>query len=133
MFWSGIAVSRMPRSRNGETTPRHAEKTISAQTSVSFSRYSWNSRPIRFRFARRTAGSAGRSTFSRGVNELRGPGIAKNGTGEVRGGLGRRAERLCRRRAGGLYAPAARELPLEQLVRLLAVERQVIRPFGSIT
>jgi hypothetical protein len=34
---SGIAVSRIPRSRNGDTMPRHAERKISPQTTKSLS------------------------------------------------------------------------------------------------
>ena len=38
-LFSGIATSRMSRSRNGETTPRPAETTISTRTVVSRARY----------------------------------------------------------------------------------------------
>ncbi len=38
MFPSGIATSSTSRSRNGETTPIAAEKTISAQTAASRAR-----------------------------------------------------------------------------------------------
>src|SRR5262249_45500340 len=106
MFWLGSAVSRMPRSRNGETMPSPAETTISAQTTASFRRYSRNSRAMRRRFARRTAGSAGRSIFSWGVTAPRNPGIATT----VAAGL-----------CGALRARGALELLPEQDVRLLAV------------
>ena len=57
---SPIAFSR-PRSRNAGTTPSAAAKTISASTAASRSLYGTKSRAMRRRFARRTAGSAGRS------------------------------------------------------------------------
>ena len=59
-FWSPIACRRS-RSRNAGTTPSAAETRISASTTASRRRYGRKSRAIRFRFARRTAGSAGRS------------------------------------------------------------------------
>ena len=52
---------RRSRSRNAGTTPSAAAKTISARTAESRSLYGTKSRTIRRRFARRTAGSAGRS------------------------------------------------------------------------
>src|SRR5262245_64128869 len=64
-------------------------------------------------FALRTAGSAGRSTFSCGVNALRGPGMKK------RYSLGGAGTAPRPRRA--LRAGREPELPLEQLVGLLAV------------
>ena len=71
---SGIAVSRIARSRNGETTPSAEEKTISPSTAESFRQYGRNRRETRRRFALRTAGSAGRSGFS-AVMKLRKPGM----------------------------------------------------------
>ena len=56
------------RSRNAGITPRPDEIRISTVTTVSFAQYGRNSRPIRRRFAWRTALSAGRSTGSRGEN-----------------------------------------------------------------
>jgi hypothetical protein len=60
-FSSGIATSSTSRRRNGEMTPTAAEKTMSAQTAPRRSLYGPKSRMIRRKFARRTAGSAGRS------------------------------------------------------------------------
>ena len=108
-------MSRISRSRNGETTPRHAETTISPQTTISLSLYSRKSRPIRRRFALRTAGSAGRSTFSGGVNELRRSGHAET----VQPGC--RAQACAARPDRGLLAGGALELLLQQRVGLLAV------------
>src|SRR4051812_34286124 len=48
-------------SRKAGTTPSPAEMTIRSRTPPSRSLYGANSRPMRFRFARRTSGSAGRS------------------------------------------------------------------------
>ena len=59
-FLSPIACRRS-RSRKAGTTPSAAEIRISASTTASRRRYGRNSRAIRFRFARRTAGSSGRS------------------------------------------------------------------------
>ena len=52
---------RRSRSRKAGTTPSAAETRINPSTTPSRRRYGRNSRAIRLRFARRTAGSAGRS------------------------------------------------------------------------
>ena len=58
-------------------TPSAAEKTMSAETALSRALYGRKSGKIRRRLAFRTAGSAGRSGSSLGVNESkRRPGIA---------------------------------------------------------
>ena len=54
-------ASRTRLSRKAGTTPSPAETTISSRTPPSLSRYGEKSGPIRRMFARRTAGSAGRS------------------------------------------------------------------------
>ncbi len=52
---------RTPRSRKAGITPSAADRTISASTAASRSLYAEKSRPIRRRFALRTAGSSGRT------------------------------------------------------------------------
>ena len=62
--WATIACST-PRRRNAGTTPTAAETRMRTSTADSRPRYPRKSPAIRRRFARRTAGSAGRSGFSR--------------------------------------------------------------------
>jgi hypothetical protein len=72
----GIATSSTSRSRNGETTPSAAETKISPETAASRLRYVRNKRTMRRKFARRTAGSAGRSGgSSRAKESKRRPGM----------------------------------------------------------
>ena len=68
-FSSGMATSRISRSKNGETTPTAAETTMSAHTRPSRALYGRKRRTIRRKLALRTAGSAGRSGGSLLVNE----------------------------------------------------------------
>jgi hypothetical protein len=63
----GSASSKMSRTRKGETMLRSAEIPISVRTAPSRQRYGVKREKTRRRFARRTAGSAGRSGFSRGL------------------------------------------------------------------
>ena len=60
MSLSSIAINT-PRSRNAGITPSAAENTISTSTAERRHRYGTKSRAMRCAFARRTAGSAGRS------------------------------------------------------------------------
>jgi hypothetical protein len=69
--WSsffGSALSKMSRTRNGETMLRSAEMPMSVRTAPSRQRYGLKSAKTRWRFARRTAGSAGRSGASLDLN-----------------------------------------------------------------
>jgi hypothetical protein len=68
---SGIALLNSALIRKAGITPRADETTIVPVTTPSFRQYGRKSRPIRRRFERRTAGSAGRSTGSRGVKPPR--------------------------------------------------------------
>ena len=62
-LFSGIATSRMSRSRNGETTPSPAETTISTRTVVSRARYGRKSRVTRRHDTGACGGASGETVF----------------------------------------------------------------------